>query len=161
MSISRWFTMAAIAWTLPLALSACNSKCCPRRSAPPLAPPTAGAPSGGCVRPPGPSVPFDPTTPPPVPTPPGSAPSGSTPPAPTSSATAGAPVKAPVAEPVVDAPAAPASEKPVNMFCPVMMGEPIDTKITTLWDGKLVGFCSEVSKQKFLKNPAKYAKNLP
>ena len=137
MSKPRLAALAAIAFALPLAFTACSSKCCPRRTSTTApAPAIPAAPAGGCVRPPGPAAPIDPNAPPPVPTPP---------PAP----------KAPPAAPTA------APEKPVNLFCPVLMGEPIDPSITTMWEGKIVGFCSLVAKEKFLKDPAKYSKNLP
>lgn len=55
-----------------------------------------------------------------------------------------------------DAPA-----KPINETCPVLLGNAVDRKITTVWNGKLVGFCCPMCKAKFEKNPEKYAKNLP
>ena len=70
---------------------------------------------------------------------------------------AGAEVAAPAA------PAAPAAAAaaPYNATCPVMLGNAVDPSITTVWQGKVVGFCSETCRAKFLKNPEKYAKNLP
>ena len=153
MSKPRLVALAAFTLALPLALSACSSKCCARRTAAAPAPAAPAAPAGGCVRPPGPAAPIDPNAPPPVPTPP---PSPATPArgpeAPVAgAAAAGGPLAASEA----------AADKPVNIFCPVLMGEPIDPSVTTLWEGKIVGFCSVVAKQKFLKDPAKYSKNLP
>jgi YHS domain-containing protein len=42
-----------------------------------------------------------------------------------------------------------------------MLGNPVNPAITTLHQGKVVGFCSEMCRQKFLKNPGKYEKFLP
>jgi YHS domain-containing protein len=42
-----------------------------------------------------------------------------------------------------------------------MLGNPVDPSITTVHKGKLVGFCSTMCREKFLKNPAKYEKFLP
>lgn len=50
---------------------------------------------------------------------------------------------------------------PYNATCPVMLGNPVNPAITTTWDGKIVGFCSETCRAKFLKTPEKYVKNLP
>jgi YHS domain-containing protein len=73
----------------------------------------------------------------------------------------GAPVGlAPTVVEVRPAPAALAGA-PYNATCPVMLGNPVDPAITTTWDGKIVGFCSETCRAKFLKNPEKYVKNLP
>ncbi|MGC8551363.1 MAG: c-type cytochrome domain-containing protein [Phycisphaerae bacterium] len=47
--------------------------------------------------------------------------------------------------------AAPAA-KPINMFCP-NSGRPINPKITVVYNGKLIGFCSSHCKELFLKNP--------
>jgi YHS domain-containing protein len=44
-------------------------------------------------------------------------------------------------------------------MCPVA-DEPIDPKVTTVQDGKTIGFCCEDCIPKFKANPAKYMKNL-
>ena len=61
------------------------------------------------------------------------------------------------------APTAPAAPKavPYNATCPVMLGNPVNPDITTVWNGKVVGFCSETCRVRFTKDPEKYAKNLP
>jgi YHS domain-containing protein len=48
---------------------------------------------------------------------------------------------------------------PVNKTCPVMAG-PVDPKVTTVHDGKVIGFCCEDCIATFKKDPAKYMKNL-
>jgi YHS domain-containing protein len=45
--------------------------------------------------------------------------------------------------------------KPVNTKCPVT-GEDIDSKITTVYDGKTYAFCCEDCIKAFKKNPEKY-----
>ncbi len=70
---------------------------------------------------------------------------------------------APQAAPVPAPQPAPATAAalPYNPTCPVRLGNPVDPNITTVYEGKVVGFCSTTCREKFLKNPAKYAKNLP
>ena len=65
---------------------------------------------------------------------------------------------APVAPP---APAAPDAAAPYNATCPVLLGNPVDARYTTIHKGKVVGFCCPMCKAKFEKDPEKYAKNLP
>jgi YHS domain-containing protein len=45
--------------------------------------------------------------------------------------------------------------KPVNTKCPVS-GEPIDSTITVVQDGKVVAFCCKDCVADFKKDPAKY-----
>jgi YHS domain-containing protein len=140
----------ALALVLPFALAACTSGRCCRKEAPaPAAVPEFPAPPmSPCAKPGAPAVHVDTGNAPaaPIPTPP---------PTPGAQKPDGAVVAAPGAA------VAPGGEALENMFCPVVMGEPVDPKITLVWKGKLIGFCSETAKQKFLKDPEKYAKNLP
>jgi YHS domain-containing protein len=46
--------------------------------------------------------------------------------------------------------------KPINTRCPVT-GDPIDPKITLVYDGKTYAFCCEDCVKMFQKDPAKYA----
>src|SRR5688500_5728607 len=52
-----------------------------------------------------------------------------------------------------------APPKPVNAKCPVM-SEPIDPKVTTVHDKKLIAFCCESCIDDFKKEPAKYMKKV-
>jgi len=53
----------------------------------------------------------------------------------------------------------PADPTPVNTKCPVT-GEDIDPKFTTVYDGKVIGFCCEDCIKAFKKNPEKYVDKL-
>jgi YHS domain-containing protein len=69
-----------------------------------------------------------------------------------------APPAAPKSPQAAAGPAAPA---PINATCPVLLGNPVDPQYTTVYQGKVVGFCCPMCKAKFEKDPEKYAKNLP
>ena len=47
----------------------------------------------------------------------------------------------------------------VNKTCPVG-GDDVDPAVTTVYDGKTIGFCCEGCVKKFKKNPEKYMKDL-
>ena len=51
--------------------------------------------------------------------------------------------------------------KPQNKWCPILSDEPAEPKFTVSYKGKSVGLCCDKCKQKFLKNPDQYFKNLP
>jgi YHS domain-containing protein len=63
-----------------------------------------------------------------------------------------APTTAPSTQPA-------ASGKPINTLCPVE-GDKIDPKITTIYDGKVIGFCCDDCPPVFKKNPEKYMAKL-
>jgi hypothetical protein len=50
---------------------------------------------------------------------------------------------------------------PCNATCPVLLGNPVDPSVTSVFEGRVVGFCCRICKAKFDADPAKYAKNLP
>jgi YHS domain-containing protein len=55
------------------------------------------------------------------------------------------------------APATQASAgKPINQFCAVETKNKIDPKVTTLYEGKVIGFCCPDCIPDFKKDPAKY-----
>jgi YHS domain-containing protein len=65
---------------------------------------------------------------------------------------------APAAEP------APATQQavdptPVNKMCAVDTDQPIDPKVTLIYDGKTYGFCCKDCVAKFNADPEKYAAN--
>jgi hypothetical protein len=108
-----------------------------------------GCNSGACCRPCDPCAPRGivvASTPP-------SAPAAPTPPTPPT-------VEVP-APPPAPTPSASTTAAPYNATCPVMLGNPVDPTITTVHGGKVVGFCSTMCREKFLKNPLKYEKFLP
>ena len=49
--------------------------------------------------------------------------------------------------------------KPVNANCPVM-DEPVDVKVTTVYNKQVIGFCCESCIDDFKKEPAKYMKKV-
>jgi hypothetical protein len=54
-----------------------------------------------------------------------------------------------------------ASVVPVNKFCPVNAGNPVDDRCpTVLYDGKVIGFCCPDCIEDFNKDPKKYMANL-
>lgn len=53
----------------------------------------------------------------------------------------------------------PAADKPVNTKCPIL-GEAIDPKITTTYQGKTIAFCCKDCIDDFKKDPEKYMKDL-
>jgi YHS domain-containing protein len=46
---------------------------------------------------------------------------------------------------------------PVNKYCPVNTKDPIDPKVTYMYNGKVYGFCCEDCIADFKKDPEKYA----
>ncbi len=62
---------------------------------------------------------------------------------------------APATQPTTQA----VADKPVNTRCPIT-GDPIDPKITYVYDGKTYAFCCDDCVDKFKKDPAKYAANV-
>jgi YHS domain-containing protein len=53
----------------------------------------------------------------------------------------------------------PADGEPVNTVCPVEGGD-VDKSVTTVYDGKVIGFCCDHCIPEFKKDPEKYMKNL-
>jgi len=49
--------------------------------------------------------------------------------------------------------------EPINKICPVHGGD-VDAKVTTVYDGKIIGFCCEDCIAEFNKDPEKYMKDL-
>jgi hypothetical protein len=49
---------------------------------------------------------------------------------------------------------------PINKFCPVMRNNPVDPNVTLVYEGKVIGFCCKGCPAVFLKDPAKYMKDL-
>jgi YHS domain-containing protein len=58
------------------------------------------------------------------------------------------------------APATQASAKPINQFCAVEHDDKVDPKVTTTYQGKVIGFCCEDCIPKFNKEPEKYMASL-
>jgi YHS domain-containing protein len=61
------------------------------------------------------------------------------------------------------APAAAATQpdaKPVNKFCAVDRDNEVDPKVTTVYKGKVIGFCCRDCIKDFQKDPEKYMKDL-
>jgi len=51
--------------------------------------------------------------------------------------------------------------KPVNATCPVMLGNPVDPKVTAEWKGATVAFCDASARATWTADPSRYAGNLP
>ncbi len=51
--------------------------------------------------------------------------------------------------------------KPINATCPVMLGNPVDPKVTAEWKGAIVAFCDANARSTWSADPARYAGNLP
>lgn len=66
------------------------------------------------------------------------------------------PKKGPTTKPSTTAPA-----KPINKFCAVEGGDhEVDPKVTTVYQGKTIGFCCRDCIDEFNKDPEKYMKKL-
>jgi YHS domain-containing protein len=50
--------------------------------------------------------------------------------------------------------------KPVNKFCAVDRDNEIDPRVTTVYQGKVIGFCCRDCIKDFQKDPEKYVKGL-
>jgi len=50
--------------------------------------------------------------------------------------------------------------KPVNKFCPIEKEHEVDPKVTTVYEGKTIGFCCADCIDKFKADPKKYMKDL-
>ena len=50
--------------------------------------------------------------------------------------------------------------KPVNKFCAVDRDNEVDPKVTTVYQGKVIGFCCRDCIKDFQKDPEKYMKDL-
>ena len=53
-----------------------------------------------------------------------------------------------------------ATLKPINKYCAVNRDEEIDPTVTTVYNGKVIGFCCDDCIPKFKKDPGKYMKDL-
>lgn len=51
--------------------------------------------------------------------------------------------------------------KPINATCPVMLGNPVDPKVTADWKGATIAFCDANARATWTADPARYAGNLP
>jgi YHS domain-containing protein len=65
----------------------------------------------------------------------------------------------PATRPTSQASTAPATQ-PVNKMCAVMPEDPVDPDVTTVYNGKVIGFCCKDCVSAFKKDPEKYVKNL-
>jgi YHS domain-containing protein len=63
----------------------------------------------------------------------------------------------PTNTPPTSQPIAASAGVPVNKYCPVNPKDPIDPKVTYMYNGKVYGFCCEDCIADFKKDPAKYA----
>jgi YHS domain-containing protein len=50
--------------------------------------------------------------------------------------------------------------KPINKFCAVDRDNEVDPKVTTVYKGKVIGFCCRDCIKDFEKDPEKYMKDL-
>ena len=66
------------------------------------------------------------------------------------------PTTQPTTVPAATQPAA----KPVNKFCAVDRDNEVDPKVTTVYKGKVIGFCCRDCIKDFQKDPEKYVKDL-
>lgn len=51
--------------------------------------------------------------------------------------------------------------RPINATCPVLLGAPVDSSVTTSWNGRVVAFADVASRAAWLADPERYARNLP
>lgn len=58
------------------------------------------------------------------------------------------------------APTTQAAAAPINKFCPLNPENTVDPAVTTVYDGKTIGFCCPDCIPDFKKDPAKYMKTL-
>lgn len=52
------------------------------------------------------------------------------------------------------------SQQPINVLCPVMAEEEVKPEFTTIFEGRVVGFCCEKCLAKFTANPNRYVERL-
>lgn len=67
-----------------------------------------------------------------------------------------APTSAPASAPATQASAG----QPINKFCAIETKNEIDPKVTTVYEGKTIGFCCKDCIPDFKKDPAKYMASL-
>jgi hypothetical protein len=72
-------------------------------------------------------------------------------PAPATSLIAPAPARDTVVPPV----------RLINVTCPVMLGNPVDPGVTSLWNGRLVAFSDSAARARFEESPMRFTGNLP
>jgi YHS domain-containing protein len=53
-----------------------------------------------------------------------------------------------------------ASAKPINQYCPINKDDKIDPTVTTVYKGKVIGFCCADCIPEFKKDPDKYMATL-
>lgn len=53
-------------------------------------------------------------------------------------------------------PATAPTTKPVNKMCAVNSEDPVDDRVTVVYEGKVIGFCCEDCKVDFAKDPKKF-----
>ena len=58
------------------------------------------------------------------------------------------------------APATQASATPINKFCAVEHEDEVDPKVTTVYNGKIIGFCCKDCVPKFKQDPERYMASL-
>ena len=59
-----------------------------------------------------------------------------------------------------DAVAQTASGTPINQYCPINKDDKVDPKVTTVYKGKVIGFCCADCIDEFKKDPDKYMATL-
>ncbi len=69
------------------------------------------------------------------------------------------PAAAPCTAPRSVAP--PSSARAINATCPVMLGNPVDLRFTSSWQGRMVAFSDASAKSMWDAAPERYAVNLP
>ena len=53
-----------------------------------------------------------------------------------------------------------AASKPINQYCPIDTGNKVDPTVTTVYKGKVIGFCCADCIPEFQKDPEKYMATL-
>jgi YHS domain-containing protein len=53
-----------------------------------------------------------------------------------------------------------AAGKPINQYCPINKDDKVDPTVTTVYNGKIIGFCCADCIDEFKKDPEKYMKTL-
>lgn len=61
---------------------------------------------------------------------------------------------APTTQPIM------ADAKPINKYCPINKEDEVDPKVTTVYKGKVIGFCCPDCIDEFKKDPEKYMKTM-
>lgn len=53
------------------------------------------------------------------------------------------------------------SSRPINATCPVLLGNPVNARFTSTWQGRVVAFSDATAKSMWDAGPSRYAGNLP